>query len=154
MVVRVGCLDEGTEVGETVVGVTVGANEGKEVGETVVGVFEGNDEGANVGEKVVEKVRVVGAVVGAHDPQLHIVTPATYVASVHAQSLKASVPMDVTDWGITIEDRAVHPLKALSPMDVTEVPMTTELRRSHCLNATTPMAVTESPMSTVNRTGH
>ena len=43
--------------------------------------------------------------------------------------------MDVTESGMIIDVRELHPSNAYAPMDVTELPRVTEAREVHPLNA-------------------
>ena len=57
--------------------------------------------------------------------------------------------MLVTDTGISILAKELHPLKALEPMLVTNVEMSTLVKEAHPMKAYSPMLVTEVGMSTL-----
>ena len=61
------------------------------------------------------------------------------------QLAKGYSPIDVTDVGIDIEVKDVHPSNAPSPIFVTEFGIDTEVKDVQLSNALVPMLVTEFP---------
>ena len=68
------------------------------------------------------------------------------------QSLKAYLLIEVTEFGISTDDKCQQLQNADSPIDVTEFPILTDAKPKQSLNAMLPIEVTELGITTdVNR---